>query len=90
MRSNPCQCDVHAANVREALPEEQRCFVADDGRRLTAAPLDDGLIDVESIFAKLCEIGFNGSVDLEYQGTEDPVEAIAKMMHFLHNTIGMN
>ena len=90
MRSNSCQCDVHAANVREALPEEQRCFVADDGRRLTAAPLDDGLIDVPSLFARLREIGFDGPVDLEYQGTEDPVKAIPKMKRFLREKIGLN
>ena len=86
----PHVCNVHVANVREALPEETRYFVADDGRRLTAAPLDDGLIDVPSVFARLREIGFDGPVDVEYQGMEDPVEAIPKMMRFLREELGLD
>ena len=69
---------VHVKNNRELLPGEtvKRVLDSDSGRRYAGTVLDGGKIDLKAVFRELHCSGYAGYINIEYQGEDDPRDAV--------------
>jgi len=86
----PYVVHVHVNNVRELKDGEtaERFFDTNDGRRLTEAPLDKGIVDVPLLLRKLKSLDYIGYLTMEYQGHLDPVIGVSRQTEYIQNLLG--
>ena len=77
---------VHVKNNRELFSGEtvERLLDSDSGHRYAGTLLDGGKIDLKPVFRELCRSGYDGYVNIEYQGEDDPREAVRHSLEYLH------
>jgi sugar phosphate isomerase/epimerase len=85
----PNLAHVHVKNFRLLAPGEQaaRTLTSAGGRAYTGTRLGAGVIDYKPIMAALARLGYAGQVLLEYQGVEDPRQALPHSLAYLRQLI---
>jgi sugar phosphate isomerase/epimerase len=86
----PYVAHVHLKNYRAIAPGErpERFRDSDDGRRYTGTTLDRGVSPIERIVAELSRFGYEGFIQIEYQGEEDPRIALKHNVDYLRGILG--
>jgi sugar phosphate isomerase/epimerase len=76
---------VHVKNNRELLSGEtvERVLDSDSGRRYAGTVLDGGTIDLMTVFRELHRTGYEGYINIEYQGEDDPRDAVKHNLEYL-------
>ena len=76
----PFIAHVHLKNVLPVNEEEQWHRTQEDhqGRRYRGVNLSEGIIDLPAVLKKLRQQNYHGKFLIEYQGEEDPRDALAK------------
>jgi sugar phosphate isomerase/epimerase len=54
-----------------------------DGRHYQGAALGDGVVDLGGMLRQLRRIGYDGSISVEYEGPQDPHEAVRRGVEFM-------
>jgi sugar phosphate isomerase/epimerase len=85
----PYVAHVHLKNYRLLVPCEQpeRFRDADDGRRYTGTTLDCGVASIESIVTEVARLGYEGFVQIEYQGEDDPRIALKHNVEYVRGIL---
>lgn len=85
----PYTVHVHVKNNRRlALGEQrQRYRDSDGGTRYTGTVLDGGIVPLTAILAELDDLGYSGYVSVEYQGEQDPRDAMQYNVDWLRQTL---
>lgn len=80
---------VHVKNVRPLAAGEQveRFLDSAGGRRYTGTRLDVGLVDIRPILAELDRLDYDGGILLEYQGEDDPRDALRQSVAYLRSEL---
>jgi len=81
---------VHVKNFRKLAPGEpaDRYLESDDGSRYTGTTLDAGVISIAEILQALRKRDYNGTIQIEYQGVDDPRVALKHNVAYLRNLFG--
>jgi sugar phosphate isomerase/epimerase len=81
----PCVGHVHVKNYRRVSAGEQANRILDsiNGQRYTGTVLDAGVVSVPPILAELQRMNYSGYIGIEYQGEEDPREALKHNLDYL-------
>ncbi len=58
-----------------------------DGRRYVGAVLGDGMVDVSGAVAALRHHGYTGALSVEYEGTDDPLQAVPRAVSYAHQQL---
>lgn len=85
----PYLVHVHLKNFRPLAPGEAsaRTLVSAGGRVYTGVRLDAGVIDFKPILAELSRLGYTCPMLLEYQGEEDPRQALPHSLAYLRRLL---
>jgi sugar phosphate isomerase/epimerase len=80
---------AHIKNFRRLAPGENpdRSLAADDETRYTGTTLDRGVLSVENVVRELKNRGYNGFLQLEYQGEDDPRTALPHNVEYLRTIL---
>ncbi len=86
----PTMVHVHIKNSRRVGPVEQveRHLDSDGGARYTGVLLDQGAVDIPAVLAELDKIGYSGFVSVEYQGMDEPCEALRYNLEYAEKVLG--
>ncbi len=84
-QSIPYLAHVHLKNNRLVGAEErvERYVEADSGRRYLNTALEDGEIDIAGVLGELSRRRYDGYMLIEYQGEDDPREAMKRNVEYL-------
>jgi sugar phosphate isomerase/epimerase len=76
---------VHVKNNRELSSGETvaRMLDSDSGRRYAGTVLDGGKIDLKAVFQELHRSGYDGYINIEYQGEDDPRDAVKHNLEYI-------
>jgi len=80
---------VHLKNFRALGADEQpeRFREANDGKRYTGTTLDVGLVAIDGIVAQLARLNYQGFLQIEYQGEDDPRIALKHNVAYLRSLL---
>jgi sugar phosphate isomerase/epimerase len=80
---------VHLKGYRVLDPDEQpeRFREANDGKRYMGTTLDTGLVDISGIVAQLSRLNYQGFLQIEYQGVDDPRTALKHNVAYLRGLL---
>ena len=85
----PFVAHVHVKNNRplSAGDQAERFMETVDGQRYEGTLLDRGDLDIEAIMARLDGLGYDGYVQIEYQGVGDPRSAFSHNVAYLRGVM---
>ena len=81
---------VHIKNSRKVKSDEQveRYLDSNGGMRYTGVVLDQGVVDIPAVLAELDKVGYEGYVSVEYQGMDEPCEALRYNLEYTDKLLG--
>lgn len=83
----PFMAHVHLKNFRRLNPNETRERYLDtgDGERMTGVTLDAGILKVKPVLDRLTQLNYDGFVQIEYQGEDDPRAALQHNLKYVRS-----
>jgi sugar phosphate isomerase/epimerase len=80
-----CIAHVHLKNCRPLKSGEQRArsLSSDGGTSYIGTCLEDGIVQIPAILRELDRIEYNGWLGIEYQGEDDPREALRRNVEYV-------
>ena len=82
-RLRPRIVHVHFKDWKVVLAGAPASLLGADGRHYQGAALGEGLVDLRGTLRQLREIGYTGTISVEYEGPDDPHEAVRRGVKFL-------
>jgi sugar phosphate isomerase/epimerase len=88
-RVAPRLAHVHFKDWRIFPPgaEVEGAFEAIDGRQFLAVVLGTGVVDLPAALARLRQLDYGGSITVEYEGPDDPREAVAGSVAYMRRLL---
>jgi sugar phosphate isomerase/epimerase len=68
-------------------PPPRGAFTGLDGRHYSGAVLGEGILNLPGVLARLAEMGYRGYLSLEYEGTDEPWEAVQQGVAYLRTLL---
>jgi len=68
-------------------PSPPGTFIGLDGRRYLGLALGEGVLDLPAVFGRLADLGYAGCLSIEYEGTDDPWQAVRQGVTYLRRSL---
>src|SRR5262245_869797 len=73
--------------VEPGAPEAGDAFAGQDGRLYFSVALGDGFVPLAGALARLGALGYDGTITVEYEGPDDPAEAMRRSIAHVNELV---